>query len=346
MRITIAVLVAAVVMFFVVEHIDCVGGSYPVKGPVPTGAGSAEGDAAEYVALPHDALVGHRAPAITLELLDGTHVELANNLGHRPIYLELWATWDPQSREQMPHLAETFVLRHDQLAVYAVDIGVADPIENVRAFVAANKLVMPVAIDRDGSIAEQLHLNVTPQHVLIDRSGVIRYVGQALAPELERALEAIVDPQPRSAALPLSSPAAMPPLVLDDGTQLDLATRAKTPLALTFAVLFCDAYFGTQIGTACAAHARQLEAVHKTHPELRWITVAYPVWTNDGDVRDFHKHFGTTVPIGIDRGNAWFHKFGVSDAFTTVLLDGSGAELGRTAGDGAGLPALIAKSPS
>jgi peroxiredoxin len=313
----------------------------------PSGAGSGEGEAAEFVQAAREALVGHRAPAVTLELLDGSKVDLAQVIGRRPIYLKFWATWCVPCREQMPHLEATFNAHGDALAVYAVDVAIDDPIENVREFVATKQLAVPIAVDHDGSVAEQFHLNVTPQHVLIDRAGIVRYVGHAVTPELDRALAAIVDPSAGAALADATLPTtpAMPPLVLDDGSKLDLATHA--PLALTFATLFCDSYIAKSrpaIGAACAAHAREVEKQHRDHPGLRWITVAFPVWTSNDDIGDYRKRLGATVPIGIDRGNAWFRKFGVRDAYTTVLLDATGGEVGRTSGDGAGLAALIAKA--
>ena len=316
-------------------------------------AGSGEGEAEPFVQTARDALVGHRAPAATLELLDGSKLDLSKVIGTRPVYLKFWATWCVPCREQMPHLEATFHKRGDQLAVYAVDVGVDDPIENVREFVAAKQLAVPVAIDRDGSVAQQYHLNVTPQHVLIDRSGVVRFVGHAVTPDLERAIEEVAAPGPATAptGTPVASAApvtgALPALALDDKTSLDLASRPKQALALTFAALFCDSYIGESrpaIGAACAAHAREVEQLHRAHPKLAWVTVAYPVWTSGDDITEYRKRLGSTLPIGIDRGNAWFRKFGARGSYTTVLLDGSGAELGRVDGDGAGLAALIAKA--
>jgi thiol-disulfide isomerase/thioredoxin len=316
----------------------------------PAGADSGEGDAAAFVETPRNALVGHRAPAVALELLDGTPVDLAQVLGRRPIYLKFWATWCVPCREQMPHLEATFRAHGDQLAVFAVDVGVNDPIENVREWVASKQLAVPVAVDRDGSVAEQFRLNVTPQHVVIDRAGVVRYIGHRVTPELERVIAAVVEPAAAGAAISDPAVAAPPPplpgLVLDDGSTFVLDARPRTPLAMTFATLFCDTYIAESrpaIGAACAAHARQIEQVRRTRPELTWITVAYPVWTASEDIRDYRQRLGATTPIGIDRGNAWFRRFGVRNTYTTIVLDGSGAELGRVDGDGAGLAALIAR---
>lgn len=140
-------------------------------------------------------------------------------------------------------------------------------------------------------------------------------------------------------------PTTLPALALDDGARLDFAARGNKPIALTFATLFCDSYIAESraaIGAACAAHAR--ETVHKAHPDLAWITVAYPVWTDTEDIQSYRKRLGATVPIGIDRGNTWFRRFNVRDSYTTLLFDGAGTEVGRVGGDGAGLGALIAKA--
>jgi len=319
------------------------------KSAPPSGAGSGEGEAAPFVQTPRDTLVGHRAPVVTLELLDGTHVDLAKVIGQRPIYLKFWATWCVPCREQMPHLEATFRDHGDKLAIYAVDVAINDPIENVRKFVDHKHLTVPVAIDRDGSVSEQFDLNVTPQHVLIDRAGVVRYVGHAVTPELERAIAELVEPSTTTTevAPTVAAPSGLPALALDNGSKFDFASRPHTPLALTFATLFCDTYIAKTreaIGAACAAHARKVEEVHRAHPELTWITVAFPVWTGDDDIREYRKRLGATVPIGIDRGNAWFRRFGVRDSFTTVLFDGAGIELGRVDGDGAGLAALVDKA--
>jgi len=314
----------------------------------PPAAKSGEGDAAAFVDMARTALVGHRAPAATIELLDGSRVDLAAVLGKRPIYLKFWATWCVPCREQMPHLEETFRAHGDELAVYAVDVGVDDPIASVREFVAAKRLAVPVAYDADGSIAEQFHLDVTPQHVLVDRAGVIRYVGHKVTPELEAAIAQVLAPPAADAAsAPALAAASFPPLSLDDGSSLDLATRKPAPIALTFGALFCDSYIvdsRPEIGAACAAHAKQVEAVRKVHPDLQWITVAFPVWTGADDIADYRKRLGATTPIGIDRGNAWFRRFNVRNPYTTIILDAAGTELGRVEGDGTGLAALADKA--
>src|SRR5262245_21362991 len=231
----------------------------PAATPPPGKAASGEGDAAPFVDTARNALVGHRAPAVAFDLLDGTHVELGPLLGHRPVYLKFWATWCVPCREQMPHLEASFRAHGDRLAVFAIDVGMNDPIENLREYVASKQIAVPIGIDRDGSVAEQFDLSVTPQHILIDGDGIIRYVGHAVTPELERMIAAVVEPSRAGRAAAdapaVAAPASMPPpLALDDGSKLDLASRPHAPLALTFATLFCDTYIAKSrpaIGATC-----------------------------------------------------------------------------------------------
>jgi len=132
----------------------------------PAGADSGEGDAAAFVQTPRDALVGHRAPAVTLELLDGTRVEPAQALGRRPIYLKFWATWCVPCRERMPHLEATFRAHGDHLAVFAVDVGINDPIENVRDLVASKQSrcrSRSIAMAWNAELVVPRHLHPPPQ---------------------------------------------------------------------------------------------------------------------------------------------------------------------------------------
>src|SRR5689334_8927079 len=53
-----------------------------------------------HAAKARDVLLGRRAPAVELELLDGGRVRLEDLSGQRPVYLEFWNTWCVPCREQ------------------------------------------------------------------------------------------------------------------------------------------------------------------------------------------------------------------------------------------------------
>jgi thiol-disulfide isomerase/thioredoxin len=303
-----------------------------------------------YATRPRDALVGRRAPEATLEVLDGERVALADMVGRKPVYLKFWATWCKPCREQMPHLEAAYRKYGDRMAVFAVDLGLNDAVETVRAFRTEHQMTVPVAVDGDGSLAERFRVAVTPQHVLIDRSGVVRYVGHGATPELDRALEALVgqqaapdEPPPRS----MPAPEALS-LTLVDHSTFTVAAQAGKPVALSFVTTWCDGYLAKTrpaMSEACIAHARQVETLRRSHKRVVWVTVAHPVWTVASDLDEYCKRLGVGTPIGIDDSAAWFEHFRVRDVPTTVLLDGRGVEVARVTGRGDELAQALSQLP-
>jgi peroxiredoxin len=278
-------------------------------------------------------------------------VLLQDLIGRKPIYLKFWATWCVPCQEQMPHLQAAHHTYGDRIAMFAVDLGLNDPIEDVRAFQAAHALTMPIAIDGDGSLAERFHVAVTPQHVLIDRAGIVRYVGHLASSELDSALEALVRDDAAPGAPPRVGPVADEPLTLrlHDGSTFTLAAHAGQPIALTFVSASFDSYLATSrpgVSEACIAHARQVESLRRTHSQIAWVAIAHPVLTSATSLEKYHKRLAVDVPIGIDDRSAWFHHFRVRDVPTTILLDGRGVEIERVSGRGDDLPRALARLPS
>jgi peroxiredoxin len=320
-------------------------------------ATTAEETGEDHAARARRALVGSRAPSAVLSLLDGRTVALDDLVGHRPIYLKFWATWCVPCREQMPHLESAFRTYGDRVAVIAVDLGLNDPIEDVRAFQAEHQLTVPIAVDRDGSLAERFHVSVTPQHILIDRDGVVRYVGHADMAEINAALEALAAPAAARGAAPLAAPAAPPAtadhptklaLSLVDGTQFSLEDHAGAPVVLSFVSSWCDGYLARSrpaMSAACIAHEHQITELSRSHPGLTWVAIVDPVWTSAPSVDAYRKRIGLSTPIGLDDGSAWFHRFTVRSVPTTILLDAHGTELARVTGRGDDLSAALSRLP-
>ena len=310
---------------------------------------SSSGGGDDHAARAREALVGTHAPAAMLEMLDGQRVALASLVGQRPVYLKFWATWCKPCREQMPHLEAAYKKYGDRMAVFAVDLGLNDAVETVRAFRSEHALSVPVAVDADGSLAEQFRVVVTPQHVLIDRSGVIRYVGHEASPELDRALDALLSTDggperapPRAAA----DPQALS-LALSDGSTFSLAAQAGKRVALTFVTTWCDGYLAKTrpaMSEACIAHAHQLEAQRRAHEGVAWVIIAHPVWTEASDLEEYRKRLGVGASIGIDDSAAWFEHYKVRDVPTTVVLDERGAEVARVAGRGDELAGALSQA--
>jgi thiol-disulfide isomerase/thioredoxin len=116
------------------------------------------------------ALVGARPqlPELTLDSLDGSPVRLASFRG-RPLVVNLWATWCPPCRREMPVLAAGQQRYRDVQFVF-VDQGEAPA--KVRSFLSANGLALQnVLLDAHGDVALKLDQHALPATFFFDRDG-------------------------------------------------------------------------------------------------------------------------------------------------------------------------------
>jgi peroxiredoxin len=124
--------------------------------------------------------VGHRAPDFTLNDVDGTPVRLSGVLGQKAVLLNLWATWCPPCREEMPTMEQAYRdYRAKGLEVLAVSIDAGDEKSvagRVRRFVAELRLTFPALLDVKGEVVRAYRLRGLPTTFLIDRTGVVRAV--------------------------------------------------------------------------------------------------------------------------------------------------------------------------
>jgi thiol-disulfide isomerase/thioredoxin len=134
-------------------------------------AGGAAGVAAqagfEWRAWPR----GKRAPALTLQRLDGSAWAAREQSG-RVLLVNFWASWCEPCRVEMPSLARLARRRQpDGLAVVAANYREAVP--TVQRFVERLGLDgIEVLLDRDGAAAAAWTPRIFPSTVVFDRTGV------------------------------------------------------------------------------------------------------------------------------------------------------------------------------
>ena len=117
-----------------------------------------------------EAVLGKPMPAYTAKLLDGSSFDIAGERGN-VVLLNLWATWCGPCRYEIPELEKL----HSQLAgqrfkVVGVSVDEGNP-DEVRDFVAEQKMTYPVVLDPEGRLAEIFQSTVLPTSVLVDRKG-------------------------------------------------------------------------------------------------------------------------------------------------------------------------------
>ena len=119
---------------------------------------------------------GNLAPDFELETLDGETIQLSDFRGQKVI-LNLWATWCPPCRAEMPHMQDLYEEKKDEgVTIIAVNLTTAERnTEDIRPFVEEEfKLTFPIPLDVDGSIGEMYQAYSIPTSYIIDTQGRIQ----------------------------------------------------------------------------------------------------------------------------------------------------------------------------
>jgi peroxiredoxin len=119
---------------------------------------------------------GFSAPDFTLDLLGGSQVTLSDLRG-QAVMVNVWASWCPPCREEMPAIQNVYETYQDQgLVVLAVNTTYQDRETDAATFVREFGLTFPVPLDRNGSVSQRYQLRGLPSTYFVDRQGVIHSV--------------------------------------------------------------------------------------------------------------------------------------------------------------------------
>ncbi len=127
----------------------------------------------EEIASPQE---GFLAPDFRLETIDDGAVTLSALRG-RIVVVNLWASWCPPCRAEMPALQAVYEDFGAQgLVVLGVNMTYQDSEAEASSFAAKLDLTFPIALDHSGEIAEAYHMRALPTTFFIDERGIIRQV--------------------------------------------------------------------------------------------------------------------------------------------------------------------------
>jgi peroxiredoxin len=120
--------------------------------------------------------LGFVAPDFSLSSTSGETVSLANLRG-RPVLVNLWTSWCPPCKAEMPALQRVYTDYQDQgLEILAVNSTHQDNLTDAAAFAEELGLSFPILVDGDGDVSRLYALSSLPTSFFIDRQGVIREV--------------------------------------------------------------------------------------------------------------------------------------------------------------------------
>ena len=135
-------------------------------------------------------------PAVALQTLDGTFTSLAALAGGKPMVVNLWASWCPPCRREMPVLAAAQQTRADVVVVYANQREDAAAID---AFLAPSGLALRnVVLDGEAALGKAAGSSALPTTLFYDAQGrlVDTHLGELSDASLASKLQKIAPPAP------------------------------------------------------------------------------------------------------------------------------------------------------
>lgn len=126
-----------------------------------------------------------RGPSTTYLNADEEVIQLASNLG-KPTLINIWATWCPPCRDEMPYFDTAYQEYGDEIEFVMINALNSRPTETKEAalaFVDEMELTMPIYFDQNGSNQLEFTANMLPLTALLDADGeVIEVVRGQVSP--------------------------------------------------------------------------------------------------------------------------------------------------------------------
>jgi len=119
---------------------------------------------------------GFLAPDFELQTTTGETVKLSDMRG-QAVLVNLWATWCPPCRAEMPAIEKVYnEYKDDGLVVLAVNMTYQDDATKIEPFINEYGLTFPILLDETSDMAHAYQLRSLPSSYFIGRDGIIHEV--------------------------------------------------------------------------------------------------------------------------------------------------------------------------
>ena len=134
---------------------------------------------------------GEMAPDFIVEMLDGSKVTLVENRG-KVVLVSFWATWCPPCRLELSQMQKDVIDRFAGEDLVVLPISRGEERKTVESYISKMGYTFPVGLDTTQAIYSKYASNYVPRSVVIDREGMVVYVGvgydEQIAKEIEQAI--------------------------------------------------------------------------------------------------------------------------------------------------------------
>lgn len=110
------------------------------------------------------------APDFVFETLEGEEIHFSDLVG-KPLLLNIWATWCPPCREELPSFQKAYDKYAEEITF--VFVSVDDGKEEVEEFLTENGYTFPVYLDSGSNCLITYGISSIPVTVLVDAEGNI-----------------------------------------------------------------------------------------------------------------------------------------------------------------------------
>jgi thiol-disulfide isomerase/thioredoxin len=135
--------------------------------------------------------VGARAPAVTVNDLDGKPVDLAAYIGKKPVLLEFWATWCTLCEEMLPRIKAAHAAYGDRVEFVGINVTVNQTPARVRRYLESHQPPYRTLYDDRGTSIRAYQVPTTSYIVVVDRAGTVAYTGTGGEQDLEPVLKQV-----------------------------------------------------------------------------------------------------------------------------------------------------------
>ena len=253
---------------------------------------------------------------LPIHLISGESVSLAQYKGKKPVYLKFWASWCQPCMKEMPHFEQVESRYGKSIEVIGINLGINDDMSAVNNVIERFGLTMPLAIDKNGDLAQSFKMIGTPFHLLFDRDMNLIHRGHEANELLDNKLDLVSQIKPVDLLdVSLLSDSEPPlPLSMDDGKIH----------ALFFTATWCDWYLKDSRPEAsknCILAQKSINELSMKHPDIVWHGIVSRLWTGENDLVEYKNKYEITYDLNIDKSNQWFHRYSVKDLPTLVVIN-------------------------